>query len=173
MGYVLKRLWGEDASPIKETKISFELMMPFLFSCTGAAVNLKLVTPRGVAYSFLHIFVGLISRFFGIFLLTGAEKGKFNWKERMFIGFSYLTKNNTAATISGTYIAEAKTLGIGAQHIEWGIIMQSTGVLVIIVAVSIGTFLMGFTAPRLLEKHTHEEVEAWKREKAALRASIK
>lgn len=48
--------------------------------------------------------------------------------------------------------------------------MQSTGVLMIIFATSIGTFFMGLTAPRFLEKSTKEELEQYKKEMRAQKA---
>jgi NhaP-type Na+/H+ or K+/H+ antiporter len=83
-------------------------MMPWLFSSIGASLQLKLITPQSVAFSISHIFLGQFFRFLAVLLLTGSEKGKFTWRERLFIAISYIPKSNTTATISGLYLSEAK-----------------------------------------------------------------
>lgn len=112
MGYAVSFFWGPNGVPIKETRIAFLLMMPWLFGSIGAVLLVRLITPASVGFSILHIILGSVFRIIAVLLLTLIERKKFNWKERLFIATTYTAKSNTTATIAGLFLSEAKSLGL-------------------------------------------------------------
>jgi hypothetical protein len=114
MGYTVSFFWGATGVPVKETKIAFLLMMPWLFGSIGSVLLIRLVTPASVGYAIAHIFLAQAFRIGSILLITLIERKKFNWKERLFIATTYTAKSNTTATISGLFLSEAKALKLPA-----------------------------------------------------------
>jgi hypothetical protein len=90
-------------------------------------------------------------RFVGAFLSSSTEKSKYTLKERLFMSLSWVPKSTVPATLASAIFTEAKSMGSQYSTLqEYGLNIQTTAILSIIVCEPIGSFLIDQFAPKLL-----------------------
>lgn len=81
---------------------------------------------------------------------------RYNWKERLFFAVAWTPKATVQASLSAVPLLLIDTYMAGqpdyAQWQQWGSDILATGIFAIIVCASVGTLLVYWTAPVLLER---------------------
>jgi NhaP-type Na+/H+ or K+/H+ antiporter len=133
-------VWG-DHKPSKQIADVWFYVQPFLFGTIGAALLFSQLRSEDVGKSFVCIIVGQVMRFIGSFLSSSG--GKYTIRERIFISLSWIPKSTVPATLASVIYTESKAMG--AQYSElttFGLNIQTTTILAIIVCEPIGSFLI-------------------------------
>lgn len=139
-GYVCFRMWG-DHKPSKQIADCWFYIQPFLFGTIGAALLFSQLRAADVGRSFVCIIVGQIMRFVGAFMTSTG--GKYTIRERIFIALSWIPKSTVPATLASVVYTDSKALGADyLEYQQWGLNIQTTTILSIIVCEPIGSFLI-------------------------------
>lgn len=115
-----------------------------LFVLVGAAVDLSVIPSVGI-FSVLLILLALIFRLTGVFV--ALIKTELNFKEKCFVGISYLPKATVQAAIGAIPLA----MGIPSGHL-----MLTIAVLAILISAPLGAIGIDLSAPHLLS-HQHRQ----------------
>lgn len=113
-----------------------------LFVLVGAVINIYLINDAGL-WVIMLIMIALIFRISGVFL--SLIKSRFNHREKLFVGVSYIPK----ATVQAAIGAVPLSLGLPS-----GDLILVIAVISIIITAPIGAIGMDFFSPRLL---THDK----------------
>lgn len=88
-------------------------------------------------------------RFIAAFLLSYSVK--YTIRERIFMSISWIPKATVPATLAGVIFTEACALGDNYKdYQQFGLIIQTTAILSIVICAPIGSFLIDQLAPKLL-----------------------
>lgn len=111
-----------------------------LFVLVGAALELSVLRDVGL-YGILLILIALGFRLCGVFI--ALIKTRLTWKEKLFVGFSYMPKATVQAAIGTIPLA----LGMPSGHL-----ILSIAVLAIVITAPIGSILIDNSSSKLLLK---------------------
>ncbi len=115
-----------------------------LFVLVGAAVDLSVIPSVGI-FSVLLIFLALIFRLTGVFV--ALIKTELTFKEKCFVGISYLPKATVQAAIGAIPLA----MGIPSGHL-----ILTIAVLAILITAPLGAIGIDLSSPHLLS-HQHRQ----------------
>lgn len=91
-------------------------------------------------------------------------KARYSWKERVFYAIAWTPKATVQASLSAVPLALINSALAGSPDYEqwqqWGEDCLATGIFAIIVCATLGTFLVFWLAPVLLEKEVCSNVLA-------------
>lgn len=107
-GYVLYRIWGEDGRPNDQLYYFFMIIEPFLFGCIGAQLLFSKIKVATVWKAVIIILVGVSIRAITAFTVSTGKK--YTLKERIFIAICWIPKATVQATVSGQFLAQAKSV---------------------------------------------------------------
>ena len=139
-GYTCFRVWGEH-KPAKEIGDSWFYIQPFLFGTIGGALLFSQIRSSDVGSSFICIIVAQLMRFVAVIISSHSKK--YTIKERIFMGLSWIPKSTVPATLAGVVYTEASALGMQYKDYQtFGLQIQTTAILAIIVCEPIGSFLI-------------------------------
>lgn len=111
-----------------------------LFVLVGAVLDISVIPSVGV-FAIILVFIGLLGRMLGV--MISLVRTKFNQKEKLFVGISYIPKATVQAAIG------AIPLSLGFIH---GQLMLSIAVLSIVITAPIGAFFMDLSHAKLLDQ---------------------
>ena len=147
-GYVCNRMWG-DAKPAKQIADCWFFIQPFLFGTIGAALVFAQLNSGDVGRSFVCIFLGQFMRFIAVFLTSFGPK--YTIKERIFMSLAWIPKSTVPATLASIVYTEANSRGSTWSDIQtFGLNIQTTTILSIMVCEPIGSWVIDQFAPKLL-----------------------
>jgi len=163
-GIVMYRFWGEDGRPNHEMHSVTAVIQPLLFGYIGSQLMFNKIKPALIGYSFLIVCIPVMARGLCAFCVSSA--GKYNLKNRIFIGICWLPKATVQATVSGLFLARAQKEK-NALLIDYGEQIQTIGLMAIFICGPLGSILISSLYDKLLEppvpikekKDTDEEKE--------------
>jgi hypothetical protein len=141
-------VWGEDGRPNNEMKIVTLIIHPTHFGYVGCQLLFANMYPSLVARSFAVILIPVLLRGLMAFIVTPSNK--FTIKQRLFIGICWLPKATVQATISGLFLQKAKAIG-DPTLIEYGHLIQTVGLMAILICAPLGSILISTTGDYLLD----------------------
>ena len=161
-GFFCFRFWGEE-KPEHEFERLWVFLMPFLFGSVGAAVRLDRVDGDSVGLGIAVILIGVTCRWCGA--VGVMMQKKYTWKERFFVGFTWIPKATVQAAIGGAVLDQARADGV-TEYESYGKMMLTTSVMAIIFTAPTGAILTNTLGPKWLIKKsvTFREVNVDKEE---------
>jgi len=75
----------------------------------GASLLFSAIRPSDVGYSLIVLIIGVICRITGIFIAT--FRSKYNYRERLLMAVSWISKGTITATIGGIVLSQMKAKG--------------------------------------------------------------
>lgn len=120
-----------------------------LFGTIGAALIIAQLQPSDVGRSFVCIICAQAMRFIAVFFVSYSPK--YTIKERLFMSLSWIPKSTVPATVASVVYTESLAKGAGWEDYQaFGLNIQTTTILSIILCEPIGSFLIDQFAPKLL-----------------------
>lgn len=96
-----------------------------------------------------------------IITFTVMGRGRYVWKERLFYAIAWTPKATVQASLSAVPLSLITAYMPAdpnyAQWLQWGQDMLATGIFAIIICATLGTLLVFWCAPILLQKVSVEE----------------
>ena len=142
--------WGEDTTVTGVVDCLWVLGEPLLFGLVGRDIQFQFITPQIMWKSLIIIFVALFFRLITAFLAvswTGLTV-----REKIFVSFSWIPKATVQAAIGSYALAVAVEKGEEEVAMGYSRTIVTVAVLIILVSAPLGSMLMYFTAPLLLDK---------------------
>lgn len=128
-------------------------MQPFLFGSVGATLLLTQIRAGDVGKAFAVLVCGQFTRFFVVLLGSYTPSNRYTFKERLFIASTYMPKSTTVATVASVIYTESLAKSDEyAEYKTWGLQIQTTCILIVVIQSLIGPFLIDFLGPRLLQQ---------------------
>ncbi|KAL3133331.1 hypothetical protein ABBQ38_007206 [Trebouxia sp. C0009 RCD-2024] len=179
LGLLVKELWARGQPgpfALKETNGEFIrsiekhvrwlwrfIMMPILFGLIGNAMRFNTLQKNSIAKACGIIVAGLAVRMPCSFLVVYG--GGFTWKERLFFAFAWTPKATVQAALalSPRDAVNAAYQPKSAEGIRYGGYATDAltiAVFEILIAGTLGTLLIRFFAPKLLDKEPEEGAES-------------
>ena len=161
--------WGEDALVTDVVDRLWLLGEPLLFGLVGRDIQFEFITPEVLWKSLIVIFVALLFRLLTAFFAVSWTE--LSVKEKIFVSFSWIPKATVQAAIGSYALAVAVERDAEESVREYSRTIVTVAVLIILVSAPLGSLLMYFTAPFLLDKvepaHCHLTQEEEKEEDSA------
>ena len=107
-----------------------------------------------VEYSVMIVFAGMFMRMITVILVTPS---RYTFKEKVFMGVAFLPKASLTAAFGVSILTEARAKGYNA-YIPYGVQIETTAILSVLISAPLSVFLVSFLGPRSLEKE-REEIE--------------
>ena len=142
--------WGGDEYVTKVVDLLWYFGEPLLFGLVGRDIQLELITLDLLWRTLIVIFVALVFRLLAAFLSVSGTS--LNFREKIFVCFSWIPKATVQAAIGSYALAVAVEKGAEEEVLGYCRTIVTVAVLVILVSAPLGAMLMYFTAPLLLEK---------------------
>ncbi|XP_006893157.1 PREDICTED: mitochondrial sodium/hydrogen exchanger 9B2 [Elephantulus edwardii] len=144
----------------KMIAVAWDIFQPLLFGLIGAEVSIASLRPETVGLCVATLGIAVLIRIFTTFLMVCFAG--FNIKEKLFIAFAWLPKATVQAAIGSVALDTARAHG-EKQLEEYGMDVLTVAFLAILITAPIGSLLIGFLGPRLLQKaeqqHKDEDVQ--------------
>ena len=142
--------WGEDQLVTDVVDKLWILGEPLLFGLVGRDIQFEFITLDILWKSLIVIFVALFFR-------LGAAFAAVSWtsltvKEKIFVSFSWIPKATVQAAIGSYALAVAVEKNADEIAVEYSRTIVTVAVLIILISAPLGSILMYFTAPLLLER---------------------
>lgn len=135
------------------------IMEPMLFATIGTSIVFSELPGNTIPLSLLVVCTGLCVRVIITYFIMGSRR--YNWKERVFYAIAWTPKATVQASLSAVPLALINNNLAGspdyAQWQRWGEDCLATGIFAIIVCATLGTLLVFWLAPVLLELEERPE----------------
>jgi NhaP-type Na+/H+ or K+/H+ antiporter len=132
---------GESISQQRRSEIAGSISNPFSSELLGELYFFSQIRSSDVGRSFICIIVAQLMRFVAVIISSHSKK--YTIKERIFMGLSWIPKSTVPATLAGVVYTEASALGMQYKDYQtFGLQIQTTAILAIIVCEPIGSFLI-------------------------------
>ncbi|XP_022785420.1 sodium/hydrogen exchanger 9B2-like [Stylophora pistillata] len=142
----------------KVMSLVWQMFEPLLFGLVGAEVSVEYMNSKVVGMGIASLVVSLVIRLFTTYL--GLLGNDLNLKERLFIAIAWSPKATVQAAIGSVSLDLARQKGFTGQiEEEFGILILTIAVLVILITSPIGAIGIVLAGPRMLERSLPHGVE--------------
>ncbi|XP_060803908.1 sodium/hydrogen exchanger 9B2 isoform X2 [Amyelois transitella] len=147
--------WAVSGNPVSEVfRILWIFFEPILFAFTGAQITISALDPEILKLGAICLLACLVFRLLAT-LLASAGCG-LNYKEKLFIGITWLAKATVQAALGPAALdlmASGQTSGLPREdELYYGKTILAMSVLSVIISAPLGALLIAVAGPRLLSK---------------------
>jgi NhaP-type Na+/H+ or K+/H+ antiporter len=147
-GFTCFQFWGNN-KPAKQINDVWWWIQPCLFGTVGAQLLFRDISLLVVEYSVIIVFAGMIVRMLTVIIVVPSSR--YTFKERVFMGAAFLPKASLTAAFGVSILTEARIKGY-TSYIPFGVQIETTAILSVLISAPLSVFLVSFLGPRSLEK---------------------
>ncbi|WIA18744.1 hypothetical protein OEZ85_003434 [Tetradesmus obliquus] len=134
------------------------VMEPMLFATIGTSIVFAELPQGTIPKSLLVVCTGLVLRTIITYFIMGRRR--YTWKEQLFYAVAWTPKATVQASLSAVPLSLINRTMVNdpnyEQWVQWGSDLLATGIFAIIICATLGTAMVFWLAPVLLEKSEDE-----------------